>query len=205
MVWIMRMFPIRESAFHCHCRHSPIVYMSTRHFAKFSSQDQSLIHLITIKPVSLAPAFWGEAPAVGFPCILKGSDSHIADPARTPLFGSRLRLQVDKKNPKAGNFTCCGIIFYKTVFKISGEKFFHRLFPLKLSYNMAISPTLPLFHHVAFSHNIFSSSLSVDFCLSPFSISCVHFTWLYVFAGISITNQHLCGLLFVVIIYLRPG
>lgn len=72
MVWIMRMFPIRESAFHCHCRHSPIVYMSTRHSAEFCSQDQSCIHLITIKPPTLAPAFWEKAYAAGFFAFFKG-------------------------------------------------------------------------------------------------------------------------------------
>lgn len=132
------MFPIRESAFHCHCRHSTIVYMSTRHFAKFSSQDQSCIHVLTIKPPTLAPAFWGEAHAVGFPCV----------------------------PPKQ-------VISHALAFSFTNQflKYQSRNFPLRLSYNMAISPTLPLFHHVALNQNIFSSSLPCGHLLVPFFCS----------------------------------
>lgn len=77
---MMRMFPIRESAFHCYCRHSPIVYMSTRHFAEFSSKDQSRIQAIAIKPPTLALAFWEKAPAAGLPCVLQGFSTQVADP-----------------------------------------------------------------------------------------------------------------------------
>lgn len=110
-----------------------------------------------------------------------------------------LRHQANKKNPKPGNFTCFGIFFYKPLFEIPMEKLFHQLFPLKLSCNMKISPTLPVFHQVALNQNVVSFSLSVDILLCPFSVPCVHLTWLYVFAGFSIPNKHLHSLLFVII------
>lgn len=122
------------------------------------------------KPPPLAPALWGKAHAGGFPCIFQESDTLLT------LFEhlwKQAEISGGQKNPKVGNLTCFGIFFYKAVLKILVEALFHRLFPLKLSYNMAISPTQPFFHRVALNQNIFSSFFSVDICLGPFSIPCV--------------------------------
>lgn len=100
--WTMRMFPIRESAFHCQCRHSLIVCVATGRFAKFSSPDESCSWHYH-KPPTLAAASWRGAQAGGNPCVFQGSGVHIPDPFSTYLVRNRLRRQVDKiKHPKAG-------------------------------------------------------------------------------------------------------
>lgn len=103
--------------------------------------------------------------------VLHSCDYHKTPRSCTGFLGGSLCCRISMRTPKAGHFTCFGIFFYKPVFKISVEKLFHRLFPLRLSYNMAISPTLPLFHHVALNQNTFSSSLPCGHLLVPFLCS----------------------------------